>query len=56
MFREGELDIPKPAPPIPKQEDVENEFKNETKKRLRGRKRKEALVRKQFLAALRTLL
>lgn len=56
MFREGEIDIPKPVPPIPKEEDVENEFKSETRKRLRARKRKESQVRKQFLAALKSLL
>lgn len=56
MFREGELDIPKAQPKIPKVEEVETEFKRETRKRLRKRKQKESEVRKQFLAALKTLL
>ena len=56
MFKEGELDIPKPEPKIPSIEDVENEFKSETRKRLRKRKQKENEVRKQFLAALKSLL
>ena len=56
MFREGELDIPKAQPKIPTVEEVETEFKSETRKRLRRRKKKESEVRKQFLAALKTLL
>ena len=56
MFKEGELDIPKPEPKIPTVEEVEDEFKNETRKRLRKRKQKENEVRKQFLAALKSLL
>lgn len=56
MFKEGELDIPKPEPKIPAPDVIEDEFKNETKKRLRMRKQKENEVRKQFLAALKSLL
>jgi len=56
MFREGELEIPKPQPKIPQSNEVEEEFRREQRRSKSKLRRKQKQIQKQFIQALQSLL
>lgn len=56
MYREGELEIPKPEKKIPASQDVEQEFKREQRAQRRRRTSRNARIQKEFAKMLKNLL